>query len=93
MSTETGKSSTESEVVSALDYEETELTLGLGLGPPGAAAAARSEPERKRSFPETESVGLSLGGGSRSGAARGGDLTADSSKGRALNPSRPPAAK
>lgn len=63
MSVETGKSSTDSEVVSGLDYEETELTLGLGL--PGL----RSEPERKRSFAET--VDLSL-------APRGEDLTADS---------------
>ncbi|ONK59437.1 uncharacterized protein A4U43_C08F6420 [Asparagus officinalis] len=87
MSTETAKSSTESEVVSGLDYEETELSLGLGLGLPGAGGP-RSEPERKRGFEAT--VDLSLGG---SRAPRGGDLTADSSEGRASDPSKPPAAK
>ncbi|KAK8931149.1 Auxin-responsive protein IAA1 [Platanthera zijinensis] len=55
MSTETAKSSTESEI-SGLDYEETELKLGL----PGSTRATGSEPERKRGFSET--VDLKLGG-------------------------------
>ncbi|URD93951.1 auxin-responsive protein [Musa troglodytarum] len=49
--TETGKSSTESEV-SGLDYEETQLTLA----PPGGS---KSEPEKKRGF--SESIDLRLG--------------------------------
>lgn len=48
MSTETGKSSTESEL-SGLDFEETALTLGLpGGGSRGGGAG--TEPERKRGF-------------------------------------------
>ncbi|NP_001290520.1 auxin-responsive protein IAA1 [Elaeis guineensis] len=60
MSTDTGRSSTESEV-SGLDYEETELKLGL----PGGSRTAGSETEKKRGFAET--VDLSLGAESRSG--------------------------
>ncbi|RWW90006.1 hypothetical protein BHE74_00000856 [Ensete ventricosum] len=49
--TETGNSSTESEV-SGLDYEETQLTLA----PPGGS---KSEPEKQRGF--SESIDLSFG--------------------------------
>lgn len=84
MSTDTGKSSTESEV-SGLEYEETELKLGL----PGGSRRGGSEPERKRGFAET--VDLSLGGELR--ARDLGDRSTDSSDGPASGAGRPPAAK
>lgn len=84
MSTDTGKSSTESEV-SGLDYEETELKLGL----PGGSRSGASEPERKRGFRET--VDLSLGAEPR--ARDLGDRFTDSSDGPVSGAGRPPAAK
>ncbi|KAM0932628.1 putative transcription factor interactor and regulator AUX-IAA family [Dioscorea sansibarensis] len=80
MSTDTARSSTESEV-SGLDYEETELKLGL----PGGArnGAAGSEPERKRGFSET--VDLTLGGSA--------SQSADSAGAQASAAEKPPAAK
>lgn len=84
MSTDTGKSSTESEV-SGLDYEGTELKLGL----PGGARSGGSEPERKRGFAET--VDLNLGVELR--ARDIGDRSTDSSDGPVSVAGRPPAAK
>ncbi|XP_008811586.1 auxin-responsive protein IAA1-like [Phoenix dactylifera] len=81
MSTDTGKSSTESEV-SGLDYEETELKLGL----PGGSRIAGSEPEKKRGFAET--VDLSLAGEPRSRDP--GDRSTD---GLVSGAGKPPAAK
>ena len=81
MSTDTGRSSTESEV-SGLDYEETELKLAL----PGGSRTGGSDPEKKRGFAET--VNLSLGGKSRSG-----DLGDRSTNGLVSGAGKPPAAK
>lgn len=79
MSTETAKSSTESEI-SGLDYEETELKLGL----PGSTRATGSEAERKRGFSET--VDLKLGG---SVGVNFDYLTAESSVNRASAGEKP----
>ncbi|KAJ6810746.1 auxin-responsive protein IAA1-like [Iris pallida] len=75
--TETGRSSTESEV-SGLDYEDTVLTLGL---PGGGSGSCRAEPDRKRGFE------LSLGG------SVGGDVTTETDAGRSSAADKPPAAK
>ncbi|KAJ6802536.1 auxin-responsive protein IAA1-like [Iris pallida] len=80
--TETGRSSTESDV-SGLDYEDTVLTLGLPGGGGGSGSSSRPEPDRKRGFE------LSLGGVS----SIGGDVTADSDAGRSNAADKSPAAK
>ncbi|XP_072953012.1 auxin-responsive protein IAA1-like [Typha angustifolia] len=78
MSTDTGKSSTESEAT-GLGYEETELKLGLP-GPRGGA-----ELERKRGFSETVDVrlggaGIEMRGGDRSSGSSSGDPVAGAGK-------------
>ncbi|WOL20434.1 hypothetical protein Cni_G29239 [Canna indica] len=55
--TETGNSSTESEVTGGLGYDETELTLGLPGGPPGKLSETTID--RKRGFSESVSLNLS----------------------------------
>nr|CAD1823316.1 unnamed protein product [Ananas comosus var. bracteatus] len=102
MSTETGRSTTESSEESGLDYEETELKLGLpgaGAGTGGGAAvrggaAAAAEAERKRGFAET--LDLSLGGSRiapTAGAAERGEASSESSDGAVAGAEKPPAAK
>ncbi|KAJ6833031.1 auxin-responsive protein IAA1-like [Iris pallida] len=88
MSTETGKSSTESEEVSGLDYQETELTLGLpGGGNGSSSSSSRPEPDRKRGFE------LTLAAGPSAVARRGVSLSVDSDAGRSSAAAKPPSAK
>ncbi|KAJ0971270.1 hypothetical protein J5N97_019229 [Dioscorea zingiberensis] len=82
MSTDTARSSTESNV-SGLDYEETELKLAL----PGASRTPAADADRKRGFSETV-ADLSLGA-SRTDS-RAGDCSDDS---QASAAGKPPAAK